>query len=151
MPDCDSLLLSYFYRNTSVASVFPPIIYSRWEVRNSVGNLLATLEDTGKIDFYYAFPFLDTFIIKLTVRDSGLNEDSVTKTYVVDECPVCVQGGGGGPSGPAMAERYKDSPGKITLIRVSSEDYEKCEMEIKTVNISSEELDDPYFPIKQNL
>ena len=103
------------------------------------------MEDVGEIDFYYAFPFLDTFTIKLIVRDSGLTEDSITKTYIVDECPICNQGGGGGPSGPAMAEKYADPPGEITVTGVTSEDCDECEIEIKTVNMSSEELDDPYF------
>ena len=90
---------------------------------------MATLEDSGKIDFYYAFPFLDTFTISVTVRDSALNEDTEIKTYEVDECPICT-GGGGAPSGPAMAEKYGDDPGKITLKRIRAYDVECPDIKI---------------------
>ena len=121
MPDCDGNLLNYKYINTSVTNS-PPITLSRWEVRNSSNEVIAVLEDTGKIDFIYAFPYLDVFTVKLTVTDSAMNSDSETKTYIVDECPVCT-GGGGGPSVPTIAENYSDQPaGDIRVTGISYED-----------------------------
>jgi len=122
-----------------VASITPPIIFSLWEVRNSSNVLLASLESPGKADFVYAFPYLDTFTIRLTVLDSGLHNDTIVKTYVVDECPICTGGGGGAPSGPAMAEKYKDSPGKISVTGMKTKDLEYCPV-VKAKIISKEDL-----------
>ena len=145
MPDCDGNLLNYQYTNTSVTAT-PPIIYSKWEVRNSSNELIASLEDSGKIDFVYAFPYLDVFTVKLTVRDSGLNEDSETKTYIVDECPICT-GGGGGPSVPTIAEnRAELQLGEIGLVGMSTEDIDICHTEISAIKVS--ELDSDGIHVK---
>lgn len=130
--------MSYNYVNTST-TLFPPIIYSRWEVRNSGGVVLGTLEGVGKIDFLFAFPFLDTFTVSLTVRDSALNEGTETKTYVVDECPYIPRGGA--PSGPAIAENYEDVPGKIILKGIKTSDLDECKISVKINKIFDSDID----------
>ena len=150
MPDCDGNLLNYKYINTSTTTS-PPITYSRWEVRNSLNELIATLEDSGKIDFTYAFPYLDVFTVKLTVRDSGINEDSETKTYIVDECPVCT-GGGGGPSVPTIAENYADQKlGEIGLVSMSTEDIDICRTEISAIKVSEMDSDGVHVKVTARL
>jgi hypothetical protein len=99
---------------------------------------LATLESASKANFVYAFPYLDTFKVKLTVRDSSLNEDSKIETYVVDECPVCI-GGGGGPSIPTMVENHQAPPGKISVTGIEATDIEYCPV-VKARIISKEDL-----------
>lgn len=104
------------------------------------------MEDASKIDFYYAFPFLDTFTIKLTIRDSSLREDSEIKTYVIDTCPDCGTGfGGGGPSGPAMAEKYADPPARVKVKRMKAIDLDACDIKIKTLKIDAIDFEDRFF------
>lgn len=126
--DCDELLFNYAFINESTAIV-SPFTSNIWEVRNSSGNLLLTKEASKSVNFYYAFPYLDTFTVKLTTIDTGLNIESHTETYVFDECPEC--SGGGGPSVPEMAERY-DEPEKIVRVKkISSADSNECFEKIK--------------------
>ena len=110
---------------------------------------MASLEDASKTDFYYAFPFLDTFTITLTVRDIALREDSETKTYVIDKCPECGTGfGGGAPSGPAMAEKYADQPGSVKVRRIKAVDIDSCDIKIKAMKVDAIDFDDAVFHIK---
>ena len=139
--------MAYEYTNESV-TFDPPIIFTRWEVRNSSGTVISQLEDTGQVDFTFAFPYLDTFRVTLTVRDVGLNEDSETKEYVYDQFPDCVPGGGGGaPSGPAMAEKYADEKpaGKVTVTDISTAELKgkcNCEKLIKVIKIRQATLNE---------
>lgn len=141
--------MSYHYINTSTTTA-PPIIYSRWEVRDSAGNLLVTLEDVGKIDLYYAFPFLDTFTVRLLVRDSALNEDFEIKTYVIDTCPICVSGGGG-PSIPTLAQKYADPPGNIYVTDITTIDLDACDIKVKAKKINALDFESPEFNVKVKL
>ena len=142
--------MNYKYINTSETDN-PPIIFSRWEVRNSSNEIIATLEDAGKIDFIYAFPYLDVFTVRLTVRDVALNEDVKIKTYIVDECPICT-GGGGAPSGPAMAEKYGDQErGEISLVGISAEDMDECITVIKATKVYEADSDGVYSRVKATL
>jgi hypothetical protein len=111
--------------------------------------LLASLDDASKLDFVYAFPYLDTFTIKLTVRDSSLNEGSEIKTYVVDECPICT-GGGGGPSVPTIAEQH-ETIREVHVTGMSMEDLEYCPGGIKAKKIKEVDFDANEFSVKVNL
>lgn len=115
-----------------------------------MGTLLASLEDASKIDFYYSFPYLDTFTVKLTVRDSALNEDFEIKTYDIDECPVCPPSGGA-PSGPAIAEKYSDPIGEVTVTNVTAVDCDTCDIDIKAKKVDAIDFDDSYFHVKAKI
>ena len=89
---------------------------------------------------------MDTFYVKLTVQDSGLNSDSETKTYVYDEYPECLGGvGGGGPSVPTMAEKYDEPKGEVTVTNISSSYTDgkcKCEKLIRVIKITHTTLNE---------
>jgi len=92
--------------------------------------LIASFSDTGKADFVYAFPYLDTFRVSLTVTDATMATDSETKEYVYDHYPSCVpSGGGGGPSVPEMAEKYTEPVGEIKVIGIAASDEGTCDCE----------------------
>jgi hypothetical protein len=78
---------------------------------------------------------LDTFQVKLTVRDSVLNEDTETKEYVYDQYPDCI---GGGPSIPDISEGYGEKVGNVTVIGITISELEEeceCERRIEVVRI----------------
>jgi hypothetical protein len=127
--------MSYEYVNTST-TLFPPIIYSSWEVKDSSNNVLGTLEGVGRIDFIFAFPFLDEFTITLTVKDSFLNENTEIKIFNVDECPYILSGGG--PSIPELYENNKKS-GRIIVDKIKADDIDYCSV-VKAKIISDEYL-----------
>ena len=106
------------------------------------------MDDASKLNFVYAFPYLDTFTIKLTVRDSSLNEDSEIKTYVVDECPVCI--GGGGPSIPTISEQH-ETVREVHVTGMNTEDLEYCPTGIKAKKIKEIDFDADEFSVKVNL
>lgn len=124
--DCYSRLLSYEYVNTST-TIGAVIVYSLWEVRNSSNELLIYLETPSLSNLTYAFPYLDTFTVRLTARDSLLNQDIKTETYIVSECPAYPDGA---PSAPALAEKYK-TVRKISVKNISSKYLDECPIDIK--------------------
>jgi hypothetical protein len=109
---------------------------------------LATYEDNGKVNFIYAFPYLDVFTIKLTVRDSALNEDSEIKTYIVDEYPIS---GGGAPPIHAMAENYQEPMGEIHLVDWHEEDAKFRRTIIKAKKVYEADSDGMIVIIKAEL
>lgn len=131
----------------------PPITFSRWEVRDSQNTLVAELEGGGPIDFTYAFPYLDVFTIKLTVEDSATprNEDSETKTYIVDEYPCQGQGGGGAPPIQAIAENNQKPAGEITLVDITATDAKRCRTTIKAVKVYEADSDGKLIMITAKL
>jgi hypothetical protein len=93
---------------------------------------------------------LDVFTIKLTVEDSVLNEDSETKTYIIDECPICTQSGGG-PAIPQMVDNRSEPAGEITLIDMTMVDMEKCPTIIKATIVYEADSDGNRIMIKTKL
>lgn len=135
--ECNSKLLSYEYVNTTTTSC-SEIVYNLWEVRNSSGELLISLETPILSNLAYAFPYLDTFTIKLIVRDFLENEDIKIETYVIDECPVYPSGG---PSVPSLTEKYNQKvKGKIKVINITSKDLNICPIDIKVKKIKETNL-----------
>ena len=128
--DCYAKLFSYEYINTTTTSC-SQIVYNLWEVRNSSNELLISLETASPSNFIYAFPYLDTFNIKLTVRDFLTNQDVKMETYIVDECPIYPDGA---PSIPAMTQKY-DVEGRISIVDMKTE-Y----LDIYPINIRAQKV-----------
>jgi hypothetical protein len=133
--DCYAKLFSYEYINTTTTSC-AEIVYNLWEVRNSSNELLISLETASLSNFIYAFPYLDTFNIKLTVRDFLTNQDVKMETYIVDECPIYPDGA---PSIPAMTEK-NNVEGRISVIDMKTEYLEICPINIKARKVKESNL-----------
>ncbi len=95
----------------------------RWEVFDkATGNKIAQLDSTADY-FVYAFPYVGTFTVRLTVTETCGSSCSIEKDYTLDVCPVTT-GGGGGPSRSDWEQQYEEAKPDVRIIRVYFEDTE---------------------------
>lgn len=79
-----------------------------------------------------------------------MNEDSETKTYIVDEYP-CQGQGGGGPAIPQIIENHAEPMGEISLVSVCAEDGPRCKTIIKATKVMDVDADEKRIIIKAKL
>jgi len=82
------------FSDTSVSGR-PPIIRYQWDVMEGAF-ILAHVEGTNYQDWYYSWPYKGTFRVRMAITDSNNRTSSITKEYIVDNCPGAGSGGGGG-------------------------------------------------------
>jgi len=102
----------------------PTETYS-WEVFDNEDNSkIAQLDTTATDMFIYAFPYVGSFKVKLTVVDGVGATCSVEKDYTLEECPVTVGGGGGAVPTGDWEQKYEEPDCEVRIIKVYFEDTE---------------------------
>jgi len=111
-----------FIQNSQIGS--PPVITYQWDVSYD-GDVICHVEGPEYDKFYYAFPYLGTFRVRLQVQDQ-YNISSYEREYDISECSGSESpggGGGGGGSSPWIYNEYKEEiiP-KITILDITTDD-----------------------------
>jgi hypothetical protein len=101
----------------------PPITRYQWDVMEGAF-ILAHVEGTNYQDWYYSWPYKGTFRVRMAITDSNDRTSSITKEYIVDNCPGAGSGGGSGGGSPwVYAEtKYIKTNEPICSITITSID-----------------------------
>ena len=110
-----------FIQNSQIGS--PPVKTFQWDVTYA-GDVIAHVEGPEYERFYYAFPYLGDFRVRLQVEDQ-YNTASYEREYSITECPGSESsgGGGGGGSSPWIYQESKpEILPKITIIDINTDE-----------------------------
>jgi hypothetical protein len=120
----------------------PPIIKYQWDVMEG-SFLLAHVEGTTYQEWYYSWPYKGTFRVRMAITDSNNRTSSITKEFIVDNCPGAgsdVGGGGGGGGSPWVYAETKyiktnEPMPVITIVNIDGMDDEDKNKKILILEI----------------
>ena len=124
-----------FESNSIVGS--PPVINYEWEVRHDNDVISSLSGDTQNL-FYFAFPFIGVFRIKLSITDQN-HTAQYEREYNIQECPGSNTNESGGSSGGGSPWIYKEheSLPVIQIVDIKAADNKKIKfliLDIKDIS-----------------
>ena len=126
------------FTDTSIVGA-PPITYYNWTITEGIF-VLAHVEGTDYPNWYYAWPYIGTFRVRMSITDSNNNTSSVTKEYQIDQCPSAVTSGSGGMGGSSISHiEYREKPIPVVIIK-KIEDHKYKQKDIMVISIKDEDL-----------
>ena len=122
--DMDHECGKMFYDLSTVGA--PPVTKYQWDVYDGLVVLAHVEGEDEYKEWYYAWPYTGTFLVRLAVTDSNNNTVSVTKEYIINECNLSDGGnsGSGGMGGSVVTHtEYIDRPlPKINVVEFNEEE-----------------------------
>jgi len=103
----------------------PPVQNYQWDVIYN-NNVISHLEGQTLNRFYYSFPYVGVFRVRLQITDQ-YNISSYEREYDITECQGSCQdnGGSSGGSSPWVYKEYKENIPVIKIVNITDKDHKK--------------------------